>query len=176
MEDVNYYKAKILSKLFHNHEYVINFFRKQGMEIGGHCRVFSNIVTPESYLVRIGSNVTISNSVQFLTHDNSLAKLNIGYSDSFGTIEIGDNCFIGARSIILGGVTLGNNTIVGAGSVVTKSFAANSVIAGNPAKMICSIETLRAIVKKRFNVSIEGLNSEQKRVLLLESRMMFAKR
>lgn len=111
-----------------------------------------------------------------MTHDNSLAKLNIGYSDSFGTIEIGDNCFIGARSIILGGVTLGNNTIVGAGSVVTKSFAANSVIAGNPAKMICSIETLRAKVKKRFNVSIEGLNAEQKRVLLLESRMMFAKR
>ena len=59
-----YYKAKIFSKLFHNHEYMIDFFRKQGMEIGQNCHIYSNIVTPESYLIRIGSNVTFSNSIQ----------------------------------------------------------------------------------------------------------------
>lgn len=84
--------------------------------------------------------------------------------------------FYWCKKYNIGGVTLADNTIVGAGSVVTKSFEANSVIAGNPAKMICSIETLREKVKKKFNVSIEGLNEEQKRVLLLENRMMFAKR
>lgn len=176
MISLGYYKAKILSKLFHNHEYVIDFFRKQGMEIGQNCHIYSNIVTPESYLIRIGSNVTFSNSIQLLTHDNSLEKLKIGYSDSFGVIEIGNNCFIGAHCIIMGGIKLGDNTIVGAGSVVTKSFPANSVVGGNPAKLICTVNELREKVSSRFNISIEGLDAEQKRLLLTSNRENFKKR
>lgn len=51
-------------------------------------------------------------------------------------IIIGDDCFIGANSIILKGTTLGNNCVVGAGSVVHGSWPDNSIIAGNPAKLI----------------------------------------
>lgn len=51
-------------------------------------------------------------------------------------ITIGDDVFIGGRTIILKGVNLGNNTIVGAGSVVTKSFSDNSIVAGNPAILL----------------------------------------
>ena len=55
-------------------------------------------------------------------------------------IVIGDNCWIGGNSVICPGVTLGDNVVVGAGAVVTKSFGDNVVIAGNPAKVIKTID------------------------------------
>jgi maltose O-acetyltransferase len=92
-------------------------------------------------LIEIGSNVTIANNVQLITHDNSISKVLPDTSDLFGKIVIGDNCFIGARSIIMYGIELAPNTIVAAGSVVTKSFPeGNIVIGGNPAKVITTWE------------------------------------
>ena len=51
-------------------------------------------------------------------------------------VVIRDNVFIGAKCIILKGVTIGENSIIGAGSVVTKNVPANQIWAGNPAKYI----------------------------------------
>jgi acetyltransferase-like isoleucine patch superfamily enzyme len=50
--------------------------------------------------------------------------------------RIGQNCFIGGRALILPGVSVGDSCIVGAGSVVTRSIPANSIVAGNPARVI----------------------------------------
>lgn len=112
------------------------YFMKHGMSVGNNCAIYSDITTPESYLITIGDNVTISNDVQLLTHDNSIDRLSSDKCDIFGEILIGNNCFIGAHTIILPGVTLGERTIVGAGSVVTKSFPSEVIVAGNPAKVI----------------------------------------
>lgn len=49
---------------------------------------------------------------------------------------IGKQCFIGANAIIMPGITIGDNSIVGAGAVVTKDVPNNSIVAGNPAKVI----------------------------------------
>lgn len=55
------------------------------------------------------------------------------------SVTIGDDCFIGAGTIILKGVTIGARTIIGAGSVVTKSIPADCVAAGNPCRIIRQI-------------------------------------
>lgn len=129
--------AKIKCKISHSHEPMSDFFRRGGVTIGKGCLICSYLLTPEPYLVEIGDNTTVSTDVSFVTHDNCAKLLFPGKSDFFGKIVIGNNCFIGEKSIILYGVTLADNIIVGAGSVVTKSFNQERIIiGGNPAKII----------------------------------------
>lgn len=78
-----------------------------------------------------------------MTHDYSLSVLRRAYGPWIGegaVTKIGDNCFIGMNSIILMGAQIGDNVIVGAGSVVHGYIPNNVVIAGNPAKIICTLE------------------------------------
>ena len=54
-------------------------------------------------------------------------------------VKIEDNAFVGARSMILRGITIGKYSIIGAGSVVTKSVPENEIWAGNPARFVRKI-------------------------------------
>ena len=60
--------------------------------------------------------------------------------DIFGKVVIEDGAYIGAYSQIMPGVTIGKGALVAAGSVVTKTVAPYTVVGGNPAKFICTIE------------------------------------
>jgi len=55
-------------------------------------------------------------------------------------IVIEDNVWLGGGAILLPGVRIGRNAVVGAGAVVTRSVPANTVVAGNPARVIREIE------------------------------------
>ena len=70
-----------------------------------------------------------------------------GVFGASGTVEIGDNVFIGMNAIIERNVKIGNNVIIGAGSVVTKDCKENSVYAGVPAKRIMDIDEF--LMKRR---------------------------
>lgn len=91
--------------------------------------------------IYIGDNTLIGGNAKII--DNDFHPLNIEDRNkdikekiSSKPIHIGSNCFIGCNAIILKGTTLGDGCVVGAGSVVSGKFDDNSVIAGNPAKVI----------------------------------------
>lgn len=91
----------------------------------------------------IGNNVLLASKVYISDHshgDISRKALSLSPAKrelfSKGPVIIEDNVWLGEGVVILPNVTIGENSIVGANSVVTKSFPKNSVIAGNPAKLI----------------------------------------
>lgn len=135
---------RLIQKLklrYGSQETVIRTLREMGVQIGERCRIYTPNFGTEPWLIRIGDHVCVSNDVTFVNHD-----LNWPFQDKyesltgFGKIEIRDNCQIGVRATILANVTIGPNSIVGACSVVTKDVPPNTVVAGNPARVICTID------------------------------------
>jgi maltose O-acetyltransferase len=129
-------------------------FINMGMKIGNNCSIQPGVTFDHSHcwLIKIGNNVTIAPQAYLLAHDASTKSL-IGYT-KVGSISIEDNVFIGARAIIMPGVTIGENSIVAAGSVVTKSVPQNSVIAGNPARIISTVDKYKEKTAILLNYSI----------------------
>jgi acetyltransferase-like isoleucine patch superfamily enzyme len=85
----------------------------------------------------IGDNCSISASVQIYTHDSVKWAISGGAeSYNYAPTSIGNNCYLGPKSIIAKGISLGDRCIVGANSFVNQSFPADSKIAGSPAKII----------------------------------------
>lgn len=142
MLKVGYIFAKIRYKLHRNkHEILNQYFRRGGAHIGNNVVICSNLDNCDKEMITIGDNSVVSTNVTFVTHDFSISRVILDSPSLWGRIIIGSNCFIGENSTILYGVKLGDNTIVGAGSVVTKSFSKGGVVvAGNPAKVICSVK------------------------------------
>lgn len=93
-------------------------------------------------MITVGDDVLISTNVKILAHDAST-----NFVDSHtkvGIVSIGNNVFVGSGSIILCNTRIGNNVIIGAGSIVSHDIPDNSVVAGNPARVLCSIEEYRS--------------------------------
>ena len=109
---------------------------KLGLTVGANFKRNEHCIIDQSHcwLIKIGDNVTLAPKVHILAHDASM-WFETGYT-RIAPVNIGNNVFIGAGSIILPGITIGDNVVIGAGSIVTKSIENNTVVAGNPAKII----------------------------------------
>jgi len=95
----------------------------------------------DSAPVHIGKNVMIAPRVQILTATHPLEyKARNSGTEFAKPISIGDNVWIGAGVIVNPGVTIGNNSVIGSGSVVVKDIPANVVAAGNPCRVLKSID------------------------------------
>lgn len=86
--------------------------------------------------ITIGENTLIGAECLIVDSDFHGIPLGEGNPTRSASIEIGNNVFIGTRSIILKGVKIGNRAVIGAGSVVTSNIPENSLAAGNPARVI----------------------------------------
>ena len=146
------------------------YARGLGVKIGKGCWISTRDFTSEGYLIEIGDYVRIAPKTAFFTHGGvwSLRKLhNDKDLDHFGKIKIGNYSSIGARSMIMPGVVIGDNCIVGAGSVVTKSVPDGCMVAGNPAKFIGYTEDFYKRMKETTDVKSAKLNASDKKRLLL---------
>src|SRR5438876_5074606 len=78
--------------------------------------------------IHIGKYTVVTFGAAILTHDY--------VNNRDGDVRIGDNCFVGAHSIILPGVTIGDSCIVAAASVVARDVPSGSLVSGNPARVV----------------------------------------
>ena len=144
----------------------VKFARHIGVNMGENIYIYGDPISmfgTEPWCVTLGNNVHITREVLFVTHDGGtlLYRNEIPDLEITAPIKVGNNVYIGVRSIILPGVTIGNNCIVAAGSVVAKDVPDDSVVGGVPAKVIkSSSDYLEGIKKKSLHLG--HLKSKEK--------------
>lgn len=164
---------RIFSKIFRsvyaklNHE---GYARYIGVNMGENIHIYGNplhMFGTEPWCITLGSNVYITREVLFITHDGGtlLYRKEIPDLEITSPISVGDNVYIGVRSIILPGVKIGNNCIIAAGSVVSKDVPDNSIVGGVPAKFIKSSDEYLEGVKER-SLKLGHLKSKAKDIAL----------
>lgn len=152
-------------------EYTIEQLKKMGLRVGKNFdpQLGFELDPSHCWLIDIGDNVTFAPHVQVLAHDASMHNV-LGYT-KIGCVSIGNGVFIGAGSVVLPNVKIGDNSIIGAGSVVTKDVPPNVVCAGNPARVLSTLDEFidknRELMKKSFlyqeEYTLRGNISEAKK-------------
>lgn len=134
-------------------EYTTEKLISMGMKVGSNFKRLNGVILDPGHcwLIEIGDNVTMAPRVHILAHDTSTKQF-LNYT-KVGRVTIGNNVFIGAESVVLPNVTIGDNVIIGANSTVTKDIPNDVVVAGNPARIICTIEEYLNKEKDRMNIS-----------------------
>lgn len=126
---------------------LINFYRNKGIKIGKGT-IFrypknTTIDTMRPSLITIGNNVDINDHFSIKAHDfghRVFLPLFGEFLSSSGVVSIGNNVYFGTNVTVLKGGIIGDNCIIGAGSLVNKPIPSNSVAAGVPCRVICTIE------------------------------------
>jgi maltose O-acetyltransferase len=153
-------------------EYTTEKLISMGMKVGKNFGRLHGVILDPSHcwLIEIGDNVTMAPRVHVLCHDAS-TKGFLGYT-KIGRVTIGSDVFIGAESVILPGVTIGSRVIIGANSTVTHDVPDGVVVAGSPARVICTMEEYLAKEGARMeNAPCYGEEYTLRQNVSMEKRM-----
>jgi len=154
-------KPLVYLRMARTYRYLYNKLLKfMGVTLSGTPRFIAYSVKFDDFSkITIGDRAVISSNVILLTHDYSYTtgliaigrtpKTDIGI---IRPIVIGNNVFIGMNSILLPGTTTGDHVIIGAGSVVGGTIAENSIVAGNPAKTVNTMDNYVERVDQKTNI------------------------
>jgi len=123
----------------------IGFAKSLGVRVGNNVHFYGisrNMFGSEPWMISIGNDCYITAGVQFLNHDGGtlILRKEVPSLEWTAPIEIGNDVYIGIKTIILPNVRIGNRCIIGAGSVVSRNIPDNCVYAGVPARFICSTD------------------------------------
>lgn len=110
------------------------------LEMGVNSFINYDCIMLNNAMVKLGDNVLVGPKVSFYTVMHPIdAKQREQWLVYAKPITVEDNVWIGGSATILGGVTIGKNSIVGAGAVVTKDVEPNTIVVGNPARVLRKI-------------------------------------
>lgn len=129
-------------------------WRRRGVNVGSGTHIYRdvNLGRGGKDPISIGRNCVLTGCA-IIGHDastNAALGLLPGERSPVMPVVIEDDCFIGYGAIILMGVRVGRGSIVGAGAIVTKDVPPGSVVGGNPAKVICTVQHL---VQRRLELA-----------------------
>lgn len=122
---------------------ILNDGQNSRVNIGDNCRINGAYIHAQDF-IKIGNNCVFASGISIIdsnAHQVKSTNRTIGRDTPQG-IVIGNNVWIGLNAIILKGTVIGDNSIVSAGSVVQGYFEENSIIRGNPATNVGSIDIL----------------------------------
>jgi acetyltransferase-like isoleucine patch superfamily enzyme len=173
-EDAIYEGAKrrtVLGRLLRRlrtrtNEQRIRELRRMGVKIGESCRIVTMEFSTEPYLIEIGDNVVIAGGVQFITHEGFARMIRYKYPgiQVFGRIRVGSGTMIGLNSMLLPGVEIGRNCLIGAGSVVRGTIPDNSLVAGNPGRVVGKASLMLAkLASSRHRLDLFNASSPERR-------------
>jgi len=123
---------------------IVQTLRFKKYELQGYKNIEKNVIL-ESNLrldkvypqgIYIGENTLVASGTTILTHEHVKREEEDPRNPWVTNTYIGKNCFIGIEAIILPGIKIGDEVIVGAGTVVTKDIPSNSIVVGNPGKIL----------------------------------------
>jgi acetyltransferase-like isoleucine patch superfamily enzyme len=128
-----------------NRHCMISTLRENSQIIIGNSCGFSGTVVGSAEYIHIGNNVLCGANTLITDTDwhpvDPVARLKKDGTSESKPVYIEDNVWLGINCIVLKGVTIGTNSIIGANSVVTKNIPSNVIAAGNPCKVIKTIQS-----------------------------------